>query len=143
MGNRLCTFEGRRTLILFEVMPPKASKAKAVSQKEKTPPPALNESGDQSLLEKKGKGRGRPSGSVDKKKKKVVDRQYKRYLGKERQRSWPSFWIRRQKEKKGRGSSIQALCWNRFASSPSWYGNVQGSQSNHELVSSGLLRKDC
>merc|ERR1712212_12940 len=81
MGIVTVPSEAEERLILFEIMPPKAPKAKAVSQKEKTPPPALNESGDQSLLEKKGKGRGRPSGSVDKKKKKAVDRQYKRYVG--------------------------------------------------------------
>ena len=64
-------------------MPPKGVKAKTkiASEKEKSPSPQLSQAGDESISEKKAKGRGRSSGSQIKKKRKVDDREYKRYVG--------------------------------------------------------------
>merc|ERR1712025_1465834 len=64
-------------------MPPKGAKAKTkeASDKERSPSPQLSQAGDESISEKKSKGRGRPSGSQIKKKRKVDDRDHKRHVG--------------------------------------------------------------
>ena len=66
-----------------EIMPPKGAKAKTkvTSEKERSPSPQLSQAGDESISEKKAKGRGRSSGSQIKKRKKIDDREYKRYVG--------------------------------------------------------------
>merc|ERR1712018_837818 len=90
MGVNSELFEATVILKAFEkIMPSKVAKSKAASKMEKEPSPVASQpdspktkSGDQNLVEKKGRGRPRGlPGSVVKKKKKPQDRQYKRYVG--------------------------------------------------------------
>merc|ERR1712224_530405 len=88
MGNKelLMQLEHCRKLnsVYFKgIMPPKGVKAKTkvASEKERSPSPQLSQAGDESISEKKAKGRGRPSGSQVKKRRKVDDRDYKRHVG--------------------------------------------------------------
>merc|ERR1711881_763246 len=135
---------------LKKIMPSKVGKAKGASKMEKDPSPVLSQpdsprppkSGDQPLLEKKGRGRPpRLPGSVVKKKKKPQDRQYKRYVGIVLRQVHPGMTMSSEANKIM--NSFLQDCFERIADEAGRLGHHPESKRKHSRIEAREVQTAC